>query len=222
VSHRARPDPPDETPPLVLASGSPRRRQLLEQIGLRFDVEPAEADESVLPGEEAVAHVRRLALDKARVVAARRPDAIVMAGDTVVVLDGEIMAKPGDRADAVAMLLRLQGRTHRVETGVAVVAPVGREAAEVVGADVHFRPFDRAFAEAYVATGEPMDKAGAYGIQGYGALLVDRVDGDFFAVVGFPVARVVGMLGTMGWEYRFGGEKGGESRQTTPKPGKRK
>jgi septum formation protein len=210
VSQRARPDRPDGSPPLVLASVSPRRRQLLEQIGLRFDVEPAEVDESVLPGEEALAHVRRLALEKARAVAARRPDAIVMAGDTVVVLDGEIMAKPADRDDAVAMLLRLQGRTHRVETGVAVVAPAGREVADVVGADVHFRSFDRAFAEAYVATGEPMDKAGAYGIQGFGALLVDRVDGDFFAVVGLPVARVVGLLGKVGWEYRFGGWGDGE------------
>jgi septum formation protein len=206
VTEHTRSDRAPERPSLVLASISPRRRQLLEQVGLSFDVAPADVDESVLPGEEAAAHVRRLALEKARTVAGRRPDALVVAGDTVVVLDGEIMAKPESADDAVAMLLRLQGRTHRVETGVAVVAPGGQEVAEVIGADVHFRSFDRAFAEAYVATGEPMDKAGAYGIQGYGAVLVDRVEGDFFAVVGFPVARVVALLERVGWEYRFGAE----------------
>jgi septum formation protein len=193
-------------PPLVLASMSPRRRELLEQVGLRFDVSPADVDEAALPGEDAIRHVERLALEKARVVAARRPDAVVLAGDTVVVVDGEILVKPRDAADAVDMLLRLQGRTHRVETGIAMVAPGGVELLEVVGADVRFRAFDREFATAYVATGEPMDKAGAYGIQGYGAVLVEGVDGDFFAVVGLPVARVVGMLETLGWGYGFGGE----------------
>lgn len=194
-----------QRPPLVLASVSPRRRQLLEQIGLAFDVQPADVDEAVLPGEDARNHVRRLALEKARVVAAGRPDAVVVAGDTVVVLDGEILTKPDDADHAVTMLLRLQGRTHRVETGVAVVATAGREVADVVGADVHFRAFDRDFARGYVATGEPMDKAGGYGIQGIGAVLVDRVDGDYFAVVGFPVARVVALLEAVGWAYRFGG-----------------
>jgi septum formation protein len=191
------------SPPLVLASVSPRRRELLERLGLVFDVHPADVDESVLEGEDAIAHVRRLALEKARAVAARRPDALVLAGDTAVVLDGEILAKPTGREDAVSMLLRLQGRCHRVETAVALVTPDGRELMELAGADVHFRPFDRAFAEAYVSTGEPMDKAGGYGIQGYGAVLVDRVDGDFFAVVGFPVARVITLLEKVGWEYRF-------------------
>jgi septum formation protein len=191
-------------PPLVLASLSPRRRELLEQIGLTFDVLPADVDEAALPGEDAVSHVERLALEKARVVAARRPDAVVLAGDTVVVLDGDILVKPRDAADAVDMLLRLQGRTHRVETGIAVVGPGGREVSEVVGADVHFRAFGRELAEAYVATGEPMDKAGAYGIQGYGAVLVDGVEGDYFAVVGLPVARVVGVLERVGWGFRFG------------------
>jgi septum formation protein len=196
-------------PPLVLASVSPRRRQLLEQIGLTFEIVPAHVDETVLIAEAPGPHVERLALDKARAVAARRPDAVVIAGDTVVVLDGQILTKPLDSADAVDMLLRLQGRTHRVETGVAVVTPHGREVATVVGADVHFRAFDRGFAEAYVATGEPMDKAGAYGIQGYGAVLVDGVDGDYFAVVGFPVARVVELLEQVGWMYRFGEAPGG-------------
>jgi septum formation protein len=209
MNERPPPQRPPERPPVVLASVSPRRRQLLEQLGLAFDVAPAEVDEAALPGEDAASHVERLALEKARVVAARRPDALVVAGDTVVVLDGEILTKPRDAASAVDMLLRLQGRTHRVETGVAVVTPDGRELADVVGADVRFRPFDRTFAAAYVATGEPMDKAGGYGIQGYGAVLVDRVEGDYFAVVGLPVARVVELLERAGWEYRFGERPGG-------------
>lgn len=189
----------------MLASASPRRRHLLEQLGLLFDVEPAAVDETPLPGEAPTPYVRRLALEKARWVAGRHPDALVIGGDTVVVLDGEILTKPDGPAEAVAMLVRLQGREHRVETGVAVVAPGGSEAAEVVGVDVRFRPFDRATAEAYVATGEPLDKAGAYGIQGYGAVLVDAIEGDFFAVMGLPVARVVALLGELGYSYDFRG-----------------
>jgi septum formation protein len=190
-------------PPIVLASLSPRRRQLLEQIGLAFDVLPADLDESALPGEDAVSHVERLALEKARAVARRRPAALVVAGDTVVVLDGEILGKPRDEAHAVAMLLRLQGRTHRVETGVAIVAPDGREASEVVGVDVTFRPFDRAFAKAYAATGDPMDKAGAYGIQGHGATLVEGIVGDYYAVMGLSVAAVVRLMESVGVRYGF-------------------
>jgi septum formation protein len=200
----ADPNPEATAPPIVLASMSPRRRQLLEQIGLTFDVMAADLDEAPLPGEDAVTHVRRLALEKARAVAARRPDALVIAGDTVVVLDGEILAKPSDPADAVAMLLRLQGRTHRVETGVAVVAPGGREGWEVVGADVTFRAFDHRTAQAYAATEEPMDKAGAYGIQGYGAVLVEGIVGDFFAVMGMSVGAVVRLMEEAGVAYRFG------------------
>ncbi len=192
-------------PPIVLASQSPRRRELLQQLGLAFQVEPARVDESLLPGEDAAEHVRRLALEKARAVAARRPEALVIAGDTAVVLDDQVMAKPRDTEDAVAMLLRLQGKTHRVETGVAVAVPGGRALADVVGADVTFRAFDEDFARAYVATGEPMDKAGAYGIQGHGAALVEAVAGDYFAVVGLPIARVVVMLEEGGWRYAFGG-----------------
>jgi septum formation protein len=193
-------------PPLVLASASPRRRRLLEQLKLRFEVVPGDVDETVGPEETPVAHVRRLALEKARAVAAERPDALVLAGDTVVVLHDRVLGKPEDEADATAMLLRLQGALHRVETGVAIVAPDGRYAVDVVGADVRFRAFDRAMAEAYVATGEPMDKAGAYGIQGLGAVLVDSIRGDYFAVMGLPVARVVTMLNELGWDYRFGEE----------------
>lgn len=195
------------SPPLVLASASPRRRRLLEQLGLRFEVQPADVDEAVLPGEDAVAHVERLALRKARAVAAGRPDAVVVGGDTVVVLDGEILTKPEHPEEAVEILVRLSGREHRVETGVAVVSGRGT-AATVVGADVRFRPFDRALAAEYVATGEPMDKAGAYGIQGRGAVLVEWIRGDYFAVMGLPLIAVVRLLEEVGWRYRFEGEIG--------------
>lgn len=191
--------------PVVLASASPRRRQLLERIGLRPEVVPAELDETALPNEDAVNHVSRLARAKGKSVSDRCPGALVVAGDTVVVLDGEILTKPEGAADALAMLLRLQGREHRVETGVAVVAPDGRIASEVVGADVRFRPFGRATAEAYVATGEPMDKAGSYGIQGYGSVLVDGITGDYFAVMGLPVAALVRLMEGLGFRYAFDG-----------------
>jgi septum formation protein len=190
--------------PLVLASASPRRRQLLERIGLRPEVVPAKLDETPLAGERAVNHVGRLARAKALAVAELRPGALVIAGDTVVVLDGEILAKPADAAEAMGMLLRLQGREHRVETGVAVVGPDGRIASDVVGADVRFRPFGRATAEAYVSTGEPMDKAGSYGIQGYGSVLVDGLAGDYFAVMGLPVAAVIRLVEGLGFRYVFG------------------
>lgn len=192
-------------PPLVLASASPRRSQLLEQLGLCFEVVPADIDESEEMGESASAHVRRLAVSKARAVAASRPDALVIGGDTIVTLHGEILGKPADEGEALRTLLRLQGHEHRVETGLALVAPGGREAVDVVSADVRFRRFDRAFAEAYLATGEPLDKAGAYGIQGFGAALVDSIRGDYFAVMGLPLARLVELLGELGWEYGFGG-----------------
>lgn len=196
---------PGEAPSIVLASGSPRRRRLLEQIGLTFQVQPAAVDEMPLPEETAAALVERLAVAKARAVAAERPDALVIGGDTEVALDGEILGKPADPAHAVAMLLRLQGREHRVESGVAIVSPDGRVRSAVVGADVRFRPFDRELAEAYTATGEPLDKAGAYGIQGKGAVLVASIRGDYFTIMGLPVARLVGMLQELGYRFDFKG-----------------
>lgn len=199
-------------PALVLASASPRRAALLEQLGLEFDVLPSQVDESVLAGESAAVHAQRLAREKARAVAEARPDALVVAGDTVVTLHGAILGKPADPSEATAMLLRLQGLEHRVETGIAVVAPDGREAADVVGAEVRFRAFDRETAEAYVDTGEPLDKAGAYGIQGRGAVLVDSIRGDYFTVVGLPIARVVTLFEEVGYRYRLGGSIQGEPR----------
>ncbi len=202
----AQPDPGVAgVPPIVLASASPRRRSLLELLGLRFRVVPSAIDEVLRDGEDPGSHVERLAREKAQAVAASHPDALVIGGDTIVVVDGTPLGKPADEAEAVAMLMRLQGTTHRVETGIAVVAPGGRVQSSVERVHVWFRPFDRHTAEQYVSTGEPMDKAGAYGIQGFGATLVDRIDGDYFAVMGLPLARLVSLLRALGWHYTFHG-----------------
>ena len=192
-------------PPIVLASQSPRRAQLLSQLGLRFEVLPAEVDETYETGEVAYAHVERLAREKALACAARRPDALVIGSDTVVVLDEQVLGKPRNESAAVDMLLRLQGRVHRVETGIAVVAPNGAVRSGVETVHVYFQSFERAQAEEYVQTGEPMDKAGAYGIQGYGAALVERIEGDYFGVMGLPIGRLLGLLRELGWRYNFRG-----------------
>lgn len=194
-----------EVPPLVLASRSPRRAQLLEMLGLEFEVIPAEVDETAHPSAAPAEVAEHLAREKARAVARLRPDALVIGCDTLVVVDGETLGKPADEAEAVRMLMRLQGREHRVETGIAIAAPDGRLESSVEGIRVRFRPFDRQTAEEYVATGEPLDKAGAYGIQGYGATLVDWIEGDFFAVMGLPIARMISLFRALGWRYNFRG-----------------
>jgi septum formation protein len=192
-------------PPLVLASKSPRRSQLLQQLGLHFEVVPADVDERYASGESARAHAERLAREKAQVVARHRPEALVVGSDTVVVLEDRIFGKPGSRAEAINMLMQLEGRVHRVETGIAVAGPQGRLESAVESVQVYFRRFDRETAEAYVDTTEPMDKAGAYGIQGHGAVLVERIVGDFFAVMGLPVGRMLDLLRALGWKYNFHG-----------------
>ena len=187
---------------LVLASQSPRRAQLLRMLGLTFDTVPAAVDETYYPGEEPGAHARRLAREKAESIAAVHPAAVVIGSDTVVVVDGEVLGKPIDAGDAVRMLMRLQGRTHVVATGIAVRCD-GRTREDVERVVVRFRSFDAAFAAAYVGTGEPMDKAGAYGIQGYGAALVEAIEGDYFAVMGLPIARLILLLQHAGLHYNF-------------------
>ena len=190
-------------PRLVLASASPRRLQLLQMLGLEPEVHAAAIDEAYLAGEEPGAHAERLAREKAGAVAALRPDAIVIGSDTVVTVDGDVLGKPRDAGHAVAMLLRLQGRSHTVATGIAVAAG-GRVRSAVERVEVRFRTFDEATARAYAATGEPLDKAGAYGIQGYGSTLVDGITGDYFAVMGLPLARTMRLLEGAGWRYGFG------------------
>jgi len=151
-----------------------------------------------------VPHAERLARAKAEVVAARRPDSIVIAADTIVVVDGEILGKPQDAADAAAMLRRLSGREHLVHTAIAVTYR-NDTASAVETTRVWFRPLTDEQITAYVATGEPRDKAGAYGIQGYGAVLVERIDGDYFTVMGLGLGRMVALLGAVGLRYRFDG-----------------
>jgi len=188
--------------PLVLASASPRRRELLGLLGLKPQVVPADIDESWRPGEEPAPHAERLAREKAAVVAARYPAACVIAADTIVVLDGDILGKPADAADAAAMLRRLSGREHTVHTAMAVACG-GRTVSGVESTQVWFRALDDATIRAYIATGEPMDKAGAYGIQGYGAVIVERIAGDYFTVMGLGLGRLVGLLREAGLSYDF-------------------
>ena len=188
--------------PIVLASGSPRRKQLLEMLRIPFRVIPPDVDEHVLPGEQPDAYVTRLSRNKAEAVAPRAPGDVILAADTTVVLDGAIFEKPTSPANAVEMLSRLQGRTHEVMTAVAV-ARDGEVAQALDVSRVTFRPVDRATLEAYVATGEPMDKAGAYAIQGLGAPLIERVEGDFFGVMGLPLRLALDLLARFGRPYRF-------------------
>jgi septum formation protein len=185
--------------PLILASASPRRRELLTQAGFAFEVKPAHVNEDLQPGEDPIAYVVRLAREKSQSVFAEiqskqsAPPHVVLGADTTVTLDGHILAKPEDAADAARMLRILSGRTHRVITGVAITSSTGTEvAAEVTG--VQFLTLSDEEIAAYVATGEPMDKAGAYGIQGYAARWIPRIEGCYFNVVGLPLALVTTML----------------------------
>lgn len=186
-------------PPLVLASGSPRRAELLARLGVRPEIRPADVDETPRAGETADALVARLAGAKAVAGAAAGDgrDEVVLAADTVVVLDGRALGKPRDRDDAAATLRALSGRTHQVTTGVAVVrGPVS--AATRVTTAVTFRPLSEHEIAWYVATEEPDDKAGSYGLQGAGAALVARVEGSDTNVIGLPLAETVGLLREVG------------------------
>ncbi len=188
---------------VILASQSPRRRELLTLIGIPHDVRPADVDERVHPDEAPVPHCERLARDKAHTLAVQNPEAVVIGSDTIVVIDGDILGKPADRAEAIAMVTRLSGRTHTVFTAVAA-AHGGRTLSGVESVSVTFRALSAAQIAAYVDTGEPMDKAGAYGIQGFGATIVERIDGDYFAVMGLPLGRLVSLLRDLGFDYAFG------------------
>ena len=183
----------------ILASGSPRRRELLEMLGVPdLTIRPATGPERATPGAGPEQTVRELSLHKAQEVAQTcAPEDIIIAADTIVYLDGAILGKPKDHDDAVRMLTALSGREHIVYTGVAVLRGGElRQAAEQTA--VRFRTLTPAEIERYIATGEPMDKAGAYGVQGQGALLVERIDGDFFNVMGLPVLLLSRMLAQVG------------------------
>ena len=187
--------------PLVLASRSPRRRELLAGAGFRFDVVPADIDERQRSGESPTAYVRRMAREKADAVAGRPTgeagglggSRVVVAADTIVVLDGRVLGKPVDARDASSMLRRLSGRMHRVLTGVALRHATHRVDA-VERSDVTFVELDDAMIDWYVATGEPLDKAGSYGIQGAASRFIERIDGSYTNVVGLPLSRLDGLL----------------------------
>ncbi|HZP43011.1 MAG TPA: Maf family protein [Candidatus Binatia bacterium] len=176
---------------LVLASASPRRHQLLGWLGIAYEVDAADIDERAEPGEEAPTLVARLARAKAAAVGARRTAAWVLGADTMVEIDGAMLGKPADAREAADMLARLAGREHRVATGFALLGPGGRMRAEdVVVTRVRFRPLDAETIRRYVASGEPDGKAGGYAIQGFGAGLIDRIDGSFTNVIGLPLVEV--------------------------------
>ena len=190
-------------PRVILASSSPRRRELLTLIGIPHTVAPADIDETPFDDEDPRGHAERLARGKAAVIAAHEPDAVVIAADTIVVVDGDILGKPTNEASAARMLRRLSGRGHVVLTAVAI-ARAARTVSAVESVAVTFRALSDDDIAGYIATREPMDKAGAYGIQGFGATLVDRIDGDYFAVMGLALGRMVRLMADVGVEYRFG------------------
>ncbi len=178
---------------LILASASPRRSELLRNAGIAFTVEPADVHEQALPNEPPLAYAQRLARDKARAVFARHPDNVVLGADTIVVADEHLLEKPRDAEDAARMLRILSGRPHQVITGVCLVTS-GFQQTEAEITEVRFSPLSATEIAGYVATGEPMDKAGAYAIQGIASRWVERIDGCYFNVVGLPVPRVYRML----------------------------
>ena len=188
--------------PLVLASASPRRAEILRAVGWPFEASPADVDESRGEGEEAVAYVRRLAREKAEAVARTRLFGLVLGADTVVVLEGEVLGKPRDADDARRMLRALGGRRHEVLTGVALVrAESGRCVVGHEQTRVRFGELSEEEIDEYVGTGEPADKAGAYAIQGRAALFIEGIEGDFWNVVGLPVR----LLYRLARESRTGG-----------------
>jgi septum formation protein len=189
----------DRLQPIILASSSPRRHEILSRLGLSFTIDSADVDESVdenlLPGQAA----QILALRKAQTVASYYAQGLIIAADTIVAVDGKVLGKPSDSSDALAMLLTLQGREHHVYSGFAVIdVATRRYEAGYEQTAVVFRPIDEAEARSYVATGEPMGKAGSYAIQGLGAVFVKEIHGDYFNVVGLPVFKLAQVLKTFG------------------------
>ncbi|MGH9403628.1 MAG: Maf family protein [Terriglobia bacterium] len=184
---------------LILASKSPRRRELLQKAGIEFVIQAAHVDESRQKGESAAAYVERLAREKALAVASSSaPGDLVLGADTVVVVAGHILGKPKDAADAARMLRLLSGGTHYVVTGICIVrAPAQVEALKHESSTVVFKPLTEEEIQSYVASGEPLDKAGAYAIQGRASKFVARVEGSLENVIGLPVAKVIELLGSL-------------------------
>jgi septum formation protein len=184
---------------LILASSSPRRQELLRKEGIEFEVSPANIPEEQRPGEPPIDYALRLAQEKALKIAEKFPDKYVLGADTIVVVDGEILGKPASPQDAARMLALLSGRTHQVITAVSMVAPIKRIDTRSLTSNVHFRALTPQEIEQYIAGGEPMDKAGAYAIQGGAASWVTRLEGDYSNVVGLPLPLVKEMLRDSGF-----------------------
>lgn len=185
--------------PIILASSSPRRRELLESLGIPFTIRPSHVDEVTDPGLSPAEQVKILALRKARRVAEEAPDHLVIGSDTVVVLDDEVLGKPKDDEEAYRMLSLLSGRQHTVYTGLALVHFAGgKEEVSYSATRVRMRPLTEEEKAAYIATGEPRDKAGSYAIQGLGATLIEGIEGDYFTVVGLPIPLLSRMLSSFG------------------------
>jgi len=178
---------------LILASASPRRRDLLTQAGLRFDVLPAAIDETLHSNESPTAYVQRLALEKAQAIQVLHPKSTVLGADTTVVCEQQILNKPNDLSDAERMLRQLSNRVHQVHTGIAVVTPTTHRS-HVETTSVFFSAIPNADLAHYLSTNDSLDKAGAYGIQGYAARWIPRIEGDFFNVMGLPIAAVLTLL----------------------------
>ncbi len=188
-------------PRLILASGSPRRRQLLEQLSLTFEVQPSDVDERLLSGEGPAEAAERLARAKAQHRA--EEGCLALGCDTLVLHGDAVLGKPDSARHAAAMLERLSGDEHMVYTGIALASP-DRVNSAVEATRVWFRHLSASECVEYAATGEPLDKAGAYGIQGFGAAIVDRIEGDYFNVMGLPIRRLLQLLEAFGWRYAFG------------------
>lgn len=177
---------------LILASASPRRKEMLAKLGLDFEVLAAEVDELPLNGESPQDFVLRAAIEKASDIAGNHPDAWVLGADTIVVHRGDILGKPKDAGDALKLLMRLSGQMHKVLTGFCLKRQQENiSVSRAIATDVYFSAFTEATAAAYVATGEPLDKAGAYGIQGCGGVLVEKINGSYSNVVGLPLAETI-------------------------------
>jgi septum formation protein len=191
--------PKKTEPAIILASNSPRRRELLHQVGLSFIIDPTEVDEQIRPGESPESYVVRVALDKARAAASRAASGIIIAADTIVVLGDAILGKPADSRDAERMLTLLSGRVHDVISGLALINAAEEKTATGTSLTrVRFRDLSRNEIVSYIKSGEPLDKAGAYGIQGKGALLVKKIEGCYFNVVGLPLSLLGEMLRNFG------------------------
>jgi len=188
---------------IILASSSTRRAEILRSAGIPFEIRPGQVDEAPLPGEDAAAMVARLAESKARAAAqaiGTPGDCVIVGADTTVELDGQILGKPDDYNHAERILAKLSGRTHRVLTGLFLLRlPGNGTRAAVESSAVTFAQMSKEEIDAYVMTGEPMDKAGAYAIQGYAGRFIPKIEGDYFNIVGLPLAKLYALLQELGW-----------------------